>query len=165
MKSIFKSLLIVALALFITNAATAQYGNLQLRYTSSEPPASSPASIGASVTFDKSVTFLPDPGYPPKSPIAAIGLTRSGSAGLGVTTTLETAASATPGYSATSSYDITNFSFRIGGFSFYTFSAAEITALQSFNNPIEVVAFSGRKFTVTKIYDVSDIVIRVNFHL
>ncbi len=165
MKSTFRFLFIAIATLFTASAATAQYGNLQIRFTSSEPPASSPASIGANIIFDKLVTFLPDPGYPPKPPIGAIGLNRSGSAALGATTTIEPAATTTTGYTATSSYDITDFRFRIGGFSYYIFSAAEITALQTFNNPIEVVAFSGKKFTVTKIYDISDIVIKVNYHL
>jgi hypothetical protein len=160
MKSIFRILSVTALVFFTAVVAHAQYGNLNMRNTSSVAGA---GSIGASVTFEKSVSFVPNPGYPPISPIAASGLVRSGSATIGSTTTLELAGGHPVGYESFSSYGLTDFRFRIGGFGYKPLTAAQIGVLNSWGTVTLTNFFGdGKDFTVTKTYNVSDIEIQVH---
>lgn len=160
MKNTFRFLSVAVLVFFTAVAAHAQYGNLNFKNTSNVSPAN---SISGSITFDKSVTYVPDPGYFPIPPISASGLVRSVYAPLGATTQIEPAGGHPTGYSSYSSYAITSFSFRIGGVPFTALTAAQIATLDNWGT-VNLINFfgDGKNFTVTKTYNVSDIEIQIN---
>lgn len=163
MKNIIRILSICMVALFATSAIYAQHGALKVRYQSSVPGA--PAGIGFNQTFEKTTIYVNNPPYPPMFPYVQSGLTRYGTANLGATTTLENPGGTYTGYTAYSTYVLTNFNIRIGGQPYYTLTPTEISNLEYAYDTIEIVAAGGVKFTIENTWDGDDTVFVVTYHL
>jgi hypothetical protein len=163
MKKVIRILSICMVALFATSVTYAQHGALKVRYQSSVPGA--PGQIGFNQTFEKTTIYVNNPGYPPMFPYVQSGLIRYGSAFLGATTTLENPGGTYTGYTAYSTYVLTNFNIRIGGQPYYTLTPTEISNLEYAYDTIEIVAAGGVKFTIENTWDGDDTVFVVTYHL
>src|SRR6218665_1026720 len=147
MKSTIKFLSVLAVLLFVTSLTYAQHGYLRVKFLN--PLGGTPVSIAFNQTFDKRTIYINNPGYPPVVSTTTTGIFRTGTATAGSTTTLESPGGTMSGYTAYTSYIVTNFNIRVGGQSYYTLTPTEIANLEYTDDSIEITANGGYKFTIT----------------
>ena len=139
MKNITRFLLVFAIVFLATTSIFAQTvsGDFKMRYVGTS--ATAPTSIVFNTTFDRTTTYVQDPGYPIHLPWET-SFNRVGTLNKNQTAIVVGQAGGSAfGYTAWCSYILKDLKFRKGGTTYYTLTPAEITNMEYVGDIITVM--------------------------